>query len=150
MELRPYCPTDCTVIAELFYQTVHTVNARDYTPQQLDAWASGQVDLEKWNKEYNESYTLVAVDDDVITGFGNIYSSGYLDMLYVHKDYQHRGIASEICSRLENHYNVNKITVHASITAKPFFEKRGYGVLHEQTVIRNGINIVNYVMLLKK
>ena len=150
MEIRKYKKSDCKEMAELFYNTVHSVNSVDYSKDQLDAWATGSVDLEKWNKEYNESYTLVAVEDDVITGFGNIYSSGYLDMLYVHKDYQHRGIASEICSLLENHYDVNKITVHASITAKPFFEKRGYGVLYEQTVIRNGINIVNYVMLLKK
>lgn len=150
MEIRKYKKSDCKEMAELFYNTVHSVNSADYSKDQLDAWATGSVDLEKWNKEYNESYTLVAVEGDVITGFGNIYSSGYLDMLYVHKDYQHRGIASEICSRLEDHYNGDKITVHASITAKPFFEKRGYRVLHEQTVIRNGINIVNYVMLLKK
>lgn len=150
MEIRKYKKSDCKDMAELFYNTVHSVNSADYSKDQLDAWATGSVDLEKWNKEYNESYTLVAVEGDVITGFGNIYSSGYLDMLYVHKDYQHRGIASEICSLLEDYYNVDKITVHASITAKPFFEKRGYGVLHEQTVIRNGINIVNYVMLLKK
>ena len=46
MELRKYRPQDCAEITRLFYDTVHTVNAADYTEEQLDAWADGQVDLE--------------------------------------------------------------------------------------------------------
>ncbi len=34
----------------LAYNTVHTVNAKDYTKEQLDVWATGIVDLEKWNQ----------------------------------------------------------------------------------------------------
>ncbi len=146
MQIRKYQKSDCKEMAELFYNTVHSINSADYSTEQLNAWATGSVNLEKWNKRYNESYTLVAVKDDIILGFGNIYSYGYLDMLYVHKDYQHKGIASEICSRLEKHFDVDKIKVHSSITAKPFFEKRGYKTLYEQIVIRNEIKIVNYVM----
>lgn len=47
MFIRNYESTDCKELAELFYNTVHTINAKDYTKEQLDAWASGQVDLEK-------------------------------------------------------------------------------------------------------
>ena len=36
MEIREYQSTDCKEIAELFYHTVHTVNAKDYTKDQLD------------------------------------------------------------------------------------------------------------------
>ena len=39
---------------------VHSVNAADYSPQQLDAWASGQVDLEAWDRSFREHCTLVA------------------------------------------------------------------------------------------
>ncbi len=45
LSIRAYCPDDCEKLAELFYQTVHTVNARDYTKEQLDVWATGTVDL---------------------------------------------------------------------------------------------------------
>ena len=31
MIIREYKPEDCPQIAELFYNTVHTVNAKDYT-----------------------------------------------------------------------------------------------------------------------
>ena len=45
MHIRPYRSSDCPALAELFYQTVHTVCARDYSPEQLDAWADGRVEL---------------------------------------------------------------------------------------------------------
>ena len=38
MFIRAYQPDDCRELAELFYHTVHTVNAGDYTEEQLDAW----------------------------------------------------------------------------------------------------------------
>ena len=31
MQLREYIPSDRAQLAELFYQTVHNVNAKDYT-----------------------------------------------------------------------------------------------------------------------
>lgn len=58
--IRKYQASDCKALAELFYRTVHTINARDYTSQQLHAWADGHVDLENWNKSLLEHYTLVA------------------------------------------------------------------------------------------
>ena len=54
MIIRDYQPSDCKEITELFYNTVHTVNAKDYTKEQLDVWATGQVDLEKWNQSLQE------------------------------------------------------------------------------------------------
>lgn len=42
MELRRYQQPDCKEITELFYHTVHTVNAKDYTKEQLDVWAAGR------------------------------------------------------------------------------------------------------------
>lgn len=50
MEIRRYQQSDCKELAELFYNTVHTVNAKDYTKEQLNVWATGKVDLEKWNQ----------------------------------------------------------------------------------------------------
>lgn len=56
----------------------------------------------------------------IIVGFGDIDNTGYLDRLYVHKDYQNQGIAKAMCDKLEQHNAYNEITTHASITAKPF------------------------------
>lgn len=145
MEIRKYQPSDCEELAKLFYDTVHTVNAKDYTEEQLNVWATGQVDLEKWNRSLQEHFSVVAVEGEIITGFGDIDKTGYLDRLFVHADYQGRGIATALCDRLEQSVE-GKITVHASVTARPFFEKRGYQVVKEQEVERQGIFLANFVM----
>lgn len=145
MELRRYQQSDCEELAKLFYNTVHTVNAKDYTKKQLDVRATGQVDLAKWNLTLQEHYSIVAIENGVIVGFGDIDKTGYLDRLFVHADYQGRGIATAICNQLEQAVQ-RDITTHASITAKPFFEKRGYKVVKKQQVERSGIFLANFVM----
>lgn len=145
MKIRNYKPSDCKEMAELFYHTIHTVNAKDYTEEQLNVWATGQVDLEKWNQSFLEHYSIVAVDGDRITGFGDIDETGYLDRLYVHANHQNQCVATAICDALEQTAPGN-ITTHASITARPFFEKRGYKVIKEQQVERQGIFLTNFVM----
>ena len=124
MQIRKYRPSDCRELAELFYDTVHTVNAGDYTKEQLDAWATGHVDLEAWDRSFREHHTLVALEDGAVIGFGDIDGSGYLDRLYVHRRHQGKGVATALCDRLEQ-VCAGVISTHASITAKPFFEKRG-------------------------
>ena len=146
MEIREYKTNDCEEIAELFFNTVHFINTKDYTKEQLNVWATGKIDFDVWNQSFLNHYTLVAIEKNMIIGFGDIDYTGYLDRLYVHKDYQGLGIATALCDRLEKQFEVEKITVHASITAKPFFEKRGYKVIKEQEVIRHNISLINYLM----
>ena len=146
MIIREYIQSDCVELTELFYNTVHTVNAKDYTKEQLNVWATGKVDLEKWNESLQEHYTLVAIENNRIVGFGDIDKTGYLDRLYIHKDYQGKGIATMLCDKLEQIDNATKIITHASITAKGFFEKRGYHIIKKQQVKRQGIILINYIM----
>jgi putative acetyltransferase len=101
MIIRKYKPRDCTFMAKLFYDTVHTINAKDYTDEQLNAWATGSVDLEVWNKSFTAHNTLVAVIKGEIVGFADMDHTGYLDKLYVHKDFQRRGIATALVKELE-------------------------------------------------
>lgn len=144
--LRPYRPGDCPELAELFYDTVHTVSAADYSPEQLSAWATGQVDATAWNRSFLAHRTVVAELGGVIAGFGDMDETGYLDRLYVHRDCQRMGVATAICGALEAGSASMTFTTHASITARPFFEKRGYRVVKEQQVERRGVWLTNFVM----
>ena len=146
MKLRRYAEADCPELARLFYDTVHTVNAKDYDQEQLDAWATGEVGLESWNRSFLAHHTVVAEQDGIIVGFGDMDETGYLDRLYVHKDYQRTGVATAICDELERSSATAEFITHASITARPFFEKRGYVVIKEQQVERRGVRLTNFVM----
>lgn len=149
MYLRAYQSADCPAMAALFHDTVHTVNARDYAQEALNAWADGQVDLEAWDRSFLRHYSLVAIEDGEIVGFGDMDESGYLDRLYVHKDRQGEGIGTALCDQLEASVS-GQITTHASITARPFFERRGYRAVQEQQVERHGVLLTNFVMVLSR
>lgn len=147
--IRKYTRADCNEIVNLFYNTVHIINKKDYSKEQLDAWTSKPLDLldlNRWNNILTNHYTLVAVKDNIIVGFGDIDKTGYLDHLYVHYNYQGQGIATKICDQLENYTNKD-ISVHASISAKDFFIKRGYKIIKEQQVKRNNVFLKNFVMI---
>ncbi|WP_409250853.1 GNAT family N-acetyltransferase [Bacillus sp. SCS-153A] len=146
---------DIDEILTLFYETVHSVNARDYTDAQLNAWVSKK-DLpeirEKWNRSFEKNFSYKAVIDNKIVGFGDIDPSGLLDRLYVHKEYQGKGTASALLDKIEEaarNNNVNEIVTFARTTARPFFEKKGYHVLFSQTVSRRGVEMTNYKMIKK-
>ena len=99
-----------------------------------------------WKKGTVRFWSIfVSWQNKKIIGFGDIDKTGYLDRLYVHKDYQRRGVAAAICDGLERAVP-GKIITHASITARPFFEKRGYKVVREQRVERRGVLLVNFIM----
>lgn len=146
MILREYRTSDLPAMAALFYETVHTVCAADYSAEQLDAWATGAVDEAAWDLSFRAHYSLVAVDGEKIVGFGDMDPAGYLDRLYVHRDYQRQGVATALCDALEKAVR-GDVTVHASRTARPFFEKRGYRVVRRQEMVRRGVRIENFVML---
>ena len=89
--IRKYQEKDCEELAKLFYDTVHNVNCKDYTKEQLDVWATGEVNIQQWNTSLLAHESFVAVEGNKIVGFGDIDKTGYLDRLYVHKDAQEKG-----------------------------------------------------------
>ncbi len=149
MYIRKYKETDIEEIAALFYDTVHHINTKDYTEEQVNVWASGDIDKAAWNRSFLVHYSIVVVEKGILLGFGDIDNTGYLDRLFVHKDFQGKGVATCICNELEKHIReqgVGKMVTHASITARPFFEKFGFRVIKEQQVERKGIRLTNFIM----
>ncbi len=149
MNIRKYNTADCAEIIALFYNTVHTINIKDYTKSQVDAWTGNTIDEVEWNKSLSSHTTFVTEENNVIVGFGDMDGSGYIYRLFSHKDYQNKGIATKILSKLEHQAKLHGIfvfTTHASITAKPFFENRGYCVVAKNKVFRNNVELVNFIM----
>ena len=91
---------------------------------------------------------MVAEENGKIVAFGDA-DGGYLDRLYVAADFQGRGAGSLVAGALEEYARARgaeKMTVHASLTARAFFEKRGYKVLERRRVERKGVELTNFLM----
>lgn len=146
---RQATSNDLEKILQLFRETIETVNAKDYSPEQITVWKNGASKKERWLKKISEQYFLLAEIDKEIVGFGSITQDGYLDFMYVSKNHQRIGVAQKIYSGLErfaSEHQLDQIISDVSITAAPFFEKQGFGVLQEQEVNFDGITLSNYKM----
>lgn len=153
MIIRKFQPSDINQIVFLFYETVHSVNAADYSIDQLNTWASKNEIEEKmknWPKSLSYNFSYVVEINNKIVGFSDMTYKGYLDRLYVHKDFQEQGIATTLMDKIEavaRKNNLQKIYTEASLTAKLFFEKRGYTIIKSQNVERKGITLPSYLMV---
>ena len=118
-------------IGQLFYNTIRHINAKDYNQEQIEDWFSWYKDTNKWQERISKQYFIVAVYEDTIVGFSSLEKDGYLDFMFVHKDFQRKGIAHQLLQTIElkaTEQNNELILSDVSITALPFFETHGYTV----------------------
>lgn len=147
--LRRYRRGDAAALAEVFEAAVRGTACRDYTPAQIDAWAASAPSIAGREEWFSRLYTVVAEQDGCPVAYGNIDDTGYLDHLFVHPKAAGQGMASAICARLEGWAagrGIPRLTVHASRTAKPFFEARGWRVTAAQQVPLRGQVLENFAM----
>lgn len=149
MLLRRYKKSDLYLLMELFYDTVHTVNLGDYTQEQVDIWAPKEPDVKKWLGAFDRNITYIAEIDKIIVGFGDLNAQGYIHALYTHKDWQKEGVGSAILEKLESEaraLGLNKVMTESSITAKGFFEQKGYMSIQELIKHHEGIEFIYHIM----
>lgn len=147
--IRPAVDGDFGPIGELFFETVRTVNLRDYSPAQVAAWAPAVATAEDWRKRLAAQHVLVAVEGSLLVGFASMESSGHIDLLYVHKDRQRRGIGSRLLGglmQLARQQGLRRLFTEASITARPLFEHHGFVVTGQEEVARLGQTLCRYRM----
>lgn len=149
-KLRELTDEDIPVLQTLFRETVLHVNARDYTREEVEDWASCGDSVEHMKDLLARNDYVAALNEQgEIIGFSSMNAEGYLHSLFVHKDYQQVGVGSLLLSAVEKRaweYGVSAITSEVSLTARPFFEKRGYKVLKVQKRRANRLELTNFVM----
>ncbi len=151
MRIRKVTISDVPELKLLYENTILSINSRDYNREQISAWVSTSENTDSLQKKILEDYFIVAIaNDGTITGFASLNEkSGYLDVLYVHKDYQEMGIATMLVHdllKIANDLQIKEITTDASITARPFFEKRGFRLTTVQKVVVRRVEMTNFKM----
>ena len=147
---RQYESSDAEALASIYYNTIHHINIRDYSIEQINAWApSSSLALDGWKQKWERITPIVALLDNVAVGFTEFESDGHIDCFYVHHEFQGRGIGLALMTAIETKAkknNISRIYAEVSITAKPFFEKRGFKVIKKQDVKIRGCQLTNFVM----
>jgi ribosomal protein S18 acetylase RimI-like enzyme len=106
-------------------------NARDYPSSVID-----RLVLTLPNKVASNLETwcaFVAIVNGRVVGTGSL-NGQTVSSVYVHPDYQGLGIATKLMDAVESAANAQSqgtLSVQSSVTAKPFYAKRGFKIVRE-------------------
>lgn len=149
LTIRSYVPADIDALIALYQASIREIACKDYTSSQILAWAPDLIDRAAWLNKRASRPTWIAEADGHIAGFTDMEDNGHIDMMYVHPAYQGQGVASTLLETVETaaaKANLTQLHTEASITARPFFERRGFLTITPQTVHFNGQDFINYQM----
>jgi len=149
MRIRRYAPADLDAVMDLFRESVRRIAIRDYSEAQVKVWAPDEPDRERWAARRASRPTWIAEIDGDIAGFTDLEPDGHVDMMFVHPDHQGKGVASALLETAESEaarLGLDRLYTEASITARPFFERKGFRVIAPQTVSLRGMDFINYRM----
>jgi len=150
IKVRQSVSGDVERITQLFYDTIQNINIKDYSQEEVDDWSSWKTDIDKWLEKMQEEYFVVAVIKNKIVGFSSLALNGYLDFMFVDKDTQGQGVASALLSEIErkaNEQNNDLIYSDVSLTAKGFFESKGFIVERQQLKKSKKRKLINFRMI---
>jgi putative acetyltransferase len=151
MRIRCYQAKDAAELPGIFRRAVRTIAPKDYSPAQVEAWASRALSAERISALYSDGRTaLIATDDgDRPVAFGDVDADGHINMLYCAPEAAGTGIASALYDRIEEdlrRWGIGRAYVEASEAARRFFLKKGFEVLTRRELSIGEVPIHNYAM----
>lgn len=132
--VRLFQPEDADAVSRLIIHTLRTTNIRDYAPEYIEADAAkfrpeDVLIRASWTHFYVVCAETRIVGSGAIGPYWGKEDESSLFNIFVHPDYQGRGIGRLIIDTLERDeyfLRAKRIEIPASITACPFYRKMGY------------------------
>ena len=99
-------------------------------PEHYEGWLDAR--SEEWIKETifePETQGFIILINGSIAGISHIKKEGLITLCYVHPNYIGKGVGQMLMELVEKaavDWRLPKITLTATATAKPFYEKNGY------------------------
>lgn len=147
--IRRYQVGDEPKLWQLFFHTVRHISIRDYSTEQVEAWAPDNFDAEVWKQKIRALNPFVAEIDGDIVGYTDLQPDGLIDHFFCHHQHQGKGVGRALMNALfeeGDKQGISRYYSHVSITAKPFFEAMGFKVMAEQKIEVRGALLQNYIM----
>jgi putative acetyltransferase len=149
MEIVEYSSNRAKEIADLFYESVHSIDSSIYSEDQKQAWAPVPIDYIKWEVRLENKKPFLLLIKNELAGFIELESDGHIDCAYVSPKFQREGVATNLLNYVKSvakNLGLDQLYVEASIVAKPFFSKNGFLVENKNQVSINNMVLVNYSM----
>lgn len=132
---------------DVFSSAIQEVCSKDYSPEQISAWLPSSYDPVKWQNLMTKNKPYIASIDGQIAGYADLQKDGYIDHFFVSARHQSQGVATALMDTLlKAGAGHERLYAHVSITARPFFEHKGFAVVSENVVMREGVELKNYIM----
>ena len=149
MNFRSYKPADLPQVIEVYSTSIRCLAAAFYTADQLTAWAPAHPDVARWQRRLDSLHTLVAEENGALAGFASYEDNGHLDFLFTHPEFARRGVATQLCLKIESLLRAADVTgifTEASLAARPFFERHGFRLDAEELVECRGARLRRFRM----
>ncbi len=149
MKIRALAADDVGAIMACYRASIHGLAAPYYSAEQLAAWAPATPDRARWEMRLDQLRTFVAEVDGAMAGFISFADEGYLDFLFTHPDCARRGVATALYEKMETRLRAigtPEITTHASLAARPFFDRHGFAVTEEEMADCRGVALRRFAM----
>jgi len=149
VEVRRYLPGEEQDLQEIYSESTRRLNSRDYTPQQIERWVAKHADLPEWIERLKKTVPFVAVLGGRLVAFAELEADGHIDFFYCHPDYQGQGAGSALLRTITAEaLKLGLTSLHAevSVTAEPFFTKKGFQIIEDRIPIICGAPAKQYIM----
>lgn len=149
MKIRRFRLGDEAALFRVYFTAIHLVASRDYSSQQVEAWAPKDLDVDLWANRVRVIRPFVVELGSEIVGYADVQQNGYIDHFFVSGAYPRQGIGAQLMDRLHEEaaaLNLTELTSDVSLTAEPFFALHGFQVLERRYPVRRGVTIPNAFM----
>lgn len=149
IQIRMYRLGDEEALYKVHYSAIHKIASRDYSEEQIQAWAPREVDADLWGKRIGKINPFVAEFQGEIVGYADLQDDGYIDHFFVSGEHRRRGIGAMLMNHILETAakgKMSKLTSDVSLTAQPFYERFGFVVVEQRQPERRGVIIPNALM----
>ena len=133
----------------VFFSAIHDIASRDYTPEQVNAWAPQSVAPSRWANKMRAIAPFVVEHDGRPIAYADVQPSGYIDHFFVSSSFVRQGVGSMLMRRIHDTAASNGISVltsSVSRTAQPFFRRFGFVIVEEREPVIEGVVVPNASM----
>lgn len=151
--IRRYQPGDEAALFDVHYSAIHVVASRDYSVEQIEAWAPRDLDPIVWRERIQRINPYVVESDGRVVAYADLQPNGYIDQFFVSGRHPRRGCGALLMNHLLSEARkcgLCELTSDVSRTAQGFFERFGFRVIEQRFPMRRGIVLPNALMRLER